>query len=158
MIKKWAYQYLNPKMNLWTKNHLEANSIKFLQKSNSRLQNRDNFDLVFGFFSRFIPKKNVTFDGFQFQFEINRKRDTELGKLRKLLEDVHLESEETAHLLKKKHQEIVVDFQEQIDVLSKAKARCVCAKVNGERFPVDFPRGNTKFHDRFVKENMHVLI
>lgn len=58
-----------------------------------------------------------------FQFEINRKRDTELTKLRKLLEDVHLESEETAHLLKKKHQEIVVDFQEQIDQLTKSKAR-----------------------------------
>lgn len=58
-----------------------------------------------------------------FQFEINRKRDTELTKLRKLLEDVHLESEETAHLLKKKHQEIVVDFQDQIDQLTKNKAR-----------------------------------
>lgn len=61
--------------------------------------------------------------GAESQFEINRKRDTELTKLRKLLEDVHLESEETAHLLKKKHQEIVVDFQEQIDQLSKSKAR-----------------------------------
>lgn len=57
------------------------------------------------------------------QVEVNRKRDAELGKLRKLLEDVHLESEETAHLLKKKHQEIVVDFNEQIEQLSKAKAR-----------------------------------
>lgn len=63
----------------------------------------------------------ITF--YVFQFEINRKRDTELTKLRKLLEDVHLESEETAHLLKKKHQEIVVDFQEQIDQLTKSKAR-----------------------------------
>ncbi|XP_068634014.1 paramyosin, long form [Battus philenor] len=61
--------------------------------------------------------------GAESQFEINRKRDTELNKLRKLLEDVHLESEETAHLLKKKHQEIVVDFQDQIDQLTKSKAR-----------------------------------
>lgn len=59
------------------------------------------------------------------QFEINKKRDTELMKLRKLLEDVHLESEETAHLLRKKHQEVVVDFQDQIDQLSKARARFV---------------------------------
>jgi hypothetical protein len=44
-------------------------------------------------------------------------------KLRKLLEDVHLESEETAAILKRKHQEIVVDFQEQLDVLGKAKSR-----------------------------------
>lgn len=61
--------------------------------------------------------------GAESQFEVNRKRDVELSKLRKLLEDVHLESEETAHLLKKKHQEIVVDFNEQIEALSKAKNR-----------------------------------
>lgn len=61
--------------------------------------------------------------GAESQFEVNRKRDVELSKLRKLLEDVHLESEETAHLLKKKHQEIVADFQEQLDSLTKAKTR-----------------------------------
>lgn len=46
-----------------------------------------------------------------------------MTKMRKLLEDVHLESEETTHLLKKKHQEIVIDFNEQIEALSKAKNR-----------------------------------
>ncbi|XP_065162109.1 paramyosin, long form-like [Atheta coriaria] len=61
--------------------------------------------------------------GAESQFEINKKRDTELLKLRKLLEEVHIESEETASLLKRKHQEIVVDFQEQIDSLAKAKSR-----------------------------------
>lgn len=61
--------------------------------------------------------------GAESHIEVSRKRDVELSKLRKLLEDVHLESEETAHLLKKKHQEIVVDFNEQIEQLSKAKAR-----------------------------------
>lgn len=40
-----------------------------------------------------------------------------------MLEDVHIESEETAHLLRKKHQEVVSDFQEQLDQLAKAKAR-----------------------------------
>ncbi|XP_046664951.1 paramyosin, long form [Homalodisca vitripennis] len=61
--------------------------------------------------------------GAESQFEINKKRDTELNKLRRLLEDVHLESEETASLLRKKHQEVVNDFQEQLDQLAKAKAR-----------------------------------
>lgn len=61
--------------------------------------------------------------GAESQFNINRNRDTELMKLRKLLDEVHLESEESSHLLKKKHQEIVNDFQEQIDILSKAKSR-----------------------------------
>lgn len=44
-------------------------------------------------------------------------------KLRRLLDDVHIESEETAQMLKRKHQEVIVDFQEQIDVISKLKAR-----------------------------------
>lgn len=61
--------------------------------------------------------------GAESQFEINKKRDTELLKLRRLLEDVHIESEETAAILKKKHQEIVVDFQDQIDTLAKCKSR-----------------------------------
>ncbi|XP_017096043.2 paramyosin, long form isoform X1 [Drosophila bipectinata] len=61
--------------------------------------------------------------GAEHQFEANRKRDAELLKLRKLLEDVHLESEETATLLKKKHNEIITDFQEQLEILTKNKAR-----------------------------------
>ncbi|XP_054735959.1 paramyosin, long form isoform X1 [Anastrepha obliqua] len=61
--------------------------------------------------------------GAEHQFEANRKRDVELLKLRKMLEDVHLESEETAILLKKKHNEIITDFQEQVEILTKAKSR-----------------------------------
>ncbi|XP_053666031.1 paramyosin, long form [Anopheles marshallii] len=61
--------------------------------------------------------------GAEGQLEINRKRDAELTKLRKLLEDVHLESEETAHILKRKHQEIVSDFNEQLETLTKSKQR-----------------------------------
>jgi len=61
--------------------------------------------------------------GAESHLEVSRKRDSELAKMRKLLEDVHLESEETAHLLKRKHQEIVVDFNEQIELLSKAKSK-----------------------------------
>ena len=61
--------------------------------------------------------------GVDIQIEVNKKRDSELLKIRRLLDDVHLESEETAQLLKRKHQEVIVDFQEQIEVLSKLKAR-----------------------------------
>lgn len=61
--------------------------------------------------------------GAEGQFEINKKRDTELTKLRKLLEDVHMESEETTQMLRKKHQESVADFQDQIDVLTKQRQR-----------------------------------
>lgn len=57
------------------------------------------------------------------QIEINKKRDAELAKLRKLLEDVHLESEETAHMLRKKHQEAVVDLQDQLELMAKSKVK-----------------------------------
>ena len=57
------------------------------------------------------------------QFEINKKRDAELAKLRRLLEDVHLESEETAMILRKKHQEAIADYQDQLDLAAKAKAK-----------------------------------
>jgi len=36
--------------------------------------------------------------------DINRKREAEMAKLRKLLEDVHMESEQNIHILRKKHQ------------------------------------------------------
>ncbi|GIX77011.1 paramyosin [Caerostris extrusa] len=55
--------------------------------------------------------------------EMNKKRDTELSKLRKLLEDVHLESEETAHHLRKKHQEAIAEMQDQVDIANKNRAR-----------------------------------
>ncbi|KAB1724767.1 hypothetical protein FNE60_30130, partial [Klebsiella pneumoniae] len=61
--------------------------------------------------------------GAESQLEINRKRDAELAKLRKLLEEVHLESEETAHLLKKKHQEALADLQDQLELITKAKIK-----------------------------------
>jgi len=57
------------------------------------------------------------------QFEINKKRDMELLKLRKLLEDVHLESEEQTHLMKKNHQQTVVELQDQLDVANKHRGK-----------------------------------
>jgi len=61
--------------------------------------------------------------GVEGQFVINKKRDEELLKLRRLLEDVHMESEETAMILRKKHQEAINDYQDQLDQLAKARAR-----------------------------------
>uniref|UniRef100_T1J4Y6 Paramyosin n=1 Tax=Strigamia maritima TaxID=126957 RepID=T1J4Y6_STRMM len=57
------------------------------------------------------------------QLELNKKRDSELLKLRKLLEDVHLESEENCHMLRKKHQEAIVEFQDQLDLSQKQKVK-----------------------------------
>jgi len=63
------------------------------------------------------------------QYEINRKRDAELAKLRKLLEDVHLESEQSLHLMKKKHSEAILDYQDQIDILTKSRSKIEKEKV-----------------------------
>ena len=65
------------------------------------------------------------------QIEINKKRDAELMKLRKLLEDVHLESEDNLHMLKKKHQETIQDYMDQLDAMSKTKARSVANLETG---------------------------
>ena len=45
--------------------------------------------------------------GYENQSDMNRRREAEMAKLRKLLEDVHTESEQSIHLLKKKHQELI---------------------------------------------------
>lgn len=55
--------------------------------------------------------------------EMNKKRDAELAKLRKLLEDVHLESEENAHHMRTKHQAAVAEMQDQVDQLQKQKSK-----------------------------------
>lgn len=71
------------------------------------------------------------------QIEINRKRDAELAKLRKLLEDIHLESEQTQHTLKKKHNEAVADFQDQIDILTKSRTKIDKEKIKFQQESLD---------------------
>merc|ERR1712213_171018 len=66
--------------------------------------------------------------GAENQLDINRKREAEMAKLRKLLEDVHMESEQSIHLLKKKHQEAMMELQEQIESMSKTKEKVVKEK------------------------------
>ncbi len=61
---------------------------------------------------------------------MNKKRDAELAKLRKLLEDVHLESEETAHHLRQKHQAAVAEMQDQMDQIQKAKNKYELTQIN----------------------------
>lgn len=57
------------------------------------------------------------------QAEQNKKRDAELAKLRKLLEDVHIESEEATSYLRQKHQAAIAEMQDQVDSLQKAKTK-----------------------------------
>merc|ERR1711953_1549042 len=57
------------------------------------------------------------------QVELNKKREAEVQKLRKDLEEAHIQHEATLQGLKKKHQDAVSEMAEQIDQLSKMKAK-----------------------------------
>merc|ERR1719148_341499 len=57
------------------------------------------------------------------QVELNKKREAEVQKLRKDLEEAHIQQESTLTNLKKKHQDAVAEMSEQIDQLSKMKAK-----------------------------------
>merc|ERR1719431_1500053 len=66
--------------------------------------------------------------GSESQLEINRKREAEMAKLRKLLEDVHTESEQQIHTLRTKHQTAMMELQEQIERMSRDKEKVVKEK------------------------------
>lgn len=55
------------------------------------------------------------------QVELNKKREGELAKLRRDLEEANLQHEATASQLRKKHQDAVNEMGEQIDQLQKLK-------------------------------------
>merc|ERR1719270_396212 len=57
------------------------------------------------------------------QVELNKKREAEVNKLRKDLEEANIQQEATLMNLKRKHQEAVAEMSEQIDQLSKMKAK-----------------------------------
>merc|ERR1711981_1333347 len=57
------------------------------------------------------------------QMELNKKRDSEVQKLRKDLEEAHIQQETTMTNLKRKRQDAVAEMSEQIDQLSKMKAK-----------------------------------
>lgn len=57
------------------------------------------------------------------QIELNKKREAELSKLRRDLEEANIQHETTLANLRKKHNDAVAEMGEQIDTLNKLKAR-----------------------------------
>ncbi|XP_045582192.1 myosin heavy chain, muscle [Procambarus clarkii] len=57
------------------------------------------------------------------QIELNKKREAELVKLRRDLEESNIQHESSLALLRKKHHDVVAEMSEQIDLLNKTKAR-----------------------------------
>merc|ERR1719356_1409904 len=57
------------------------------------------------------------------QIELNKKRDAEVTKLRKDLEEATIQQDATLVGLKKKHQDAIAEMAEQIDQLNKMKGK-----------------------------------
>merc|ERR1711971_973747 len=57
------------------------------------------------------------------QIELNKKREAEVTKLRRDLEEAHIQQESTLASLKKKNQDAISEMSEQIDQLGKMKAK-----------------------------------
>merc|ERR1712172_174298 len=57
------------------------------------------------------------------QIELSKKREAEVGKLRKDLEEANIQHESVLLNLKKKHQDAIQEMSEQIDQLSKMKSK-----------------------------------
>jgi hypothetical protein len=57
------------------------------------------------------------------QIELNKKREAELAKLRRELEELNVQHESSMAGLRKKHNDAVAEMAEQIDNLNKMKAK-----------------------------------
>merc|ERR1712045_329653 len=71
------------------------------------------------------------------QVELNKKREAEVQKLRKDLEEAHIQQEATMINLERKHQDAVAEMSEQIDQSSKMKAKVEKDKSNINHEVVD---------------------
>merc|ERR1711881_393528 len=77
------------------------------------------------------------------QIELNKKREAEVGKLRKDIEECNIQNESVLMNLKKKHQDAIQEMTEQIDQLSKIKSKIdkdkakVLAETNDARNACD---------------------
>jgi len=63
------------------------------------------------------------------QMDLNKKREAELQKLRRDLEEAQLQSETQIATLKKKQQDAVNELTEQVDQLQKAKQKSVSLAI-----------------------------
>ena len=64
----------------------------------------------------------------QAQIEVNKKRETELQKLRRDLEEAHVQNEAQIATIRKKQQDAVNEMTEQVEQLQKVKQKyALCA-------------------------------
>ncbi len=58
-----------------------------------------------------------------FQMDMNKKREAEIQKIRRDLEEQQIQSEAQLASIKKKQQDAVNELSEQVDQLSKVKSK-----------------------------------
>jgi myosin heavy chain 6/7 len=87
------------------------------------------------------------------QIELNKKRETEIQRMRKDVEENNIHHESTLLSLRKKHQDSIAEMAEQIDQLGKLKSRIEKDKMT-VRMQLDDTRVATEhvLHDRAVAE------
>lgn len=87
------------------------------------------------------------------QTELNKKRETEIQKMRKDVEENNIHHEATLLSLRKKHQDSILEMSEQIDQLGKLKARIEKDKMT-VRMQLDDTRAAIEHihHDKAVAE------
>merc|ERR1712002_962309 len=77
------------------------------------------------------------------QIELNKKREAEVGKLRKDIEETNIQQESIMSNLKRKHQDAIQEMSEQIDQLAKMKSKIdkdkahIINEMNDARAAVD---------------------
>lgn len=57
------------------------------------------------------------------QIELNKRREAEMAKLRRDLEEANIQHEQAMSALRKKHNDSVAELSEQLDQLNKNKAK-----------------------------------
>ncbi|XP_039950836.1 myosin heavy chain, muscle isoform X18 [Bactrocera tryoni] len=97
------------------------------------------------------------------QIELNKKREAELSKLRRDLEEANIQHESTLANLRKKHNDAVAEMAEQVDQLNKLKAKAekekneYYAQLNDLRAGVDHLTNEKAAQEKIAKQLQHTL-
>ncbi|XP_069359363.1 myosin heavy chain, muscle isoform X22 [Maniola hyperantus] len=97
------------------------------------------------------------------QIELNKKREAELSKLRRDLEEANIQHESTLANLRKKHNDAVAEMGEQLDQLNKLKSkaehdRASCYnELNNTRAAIDQVAREKAASEKIIKQLQHQL-
>ncbi|XP_051858849.1 myosin heavy chain, muscle isoform X33 [Drosophila albomicans] len=97
------------------------------------------------------------------QIELNKKREAELSKLRRDLEEANIQHESTLANLRKKHNDAVAEMAEQVDQLNKLKAKAehdrqTCHnELNQTRTACDQLARDKAAQEKIAKQLQHTL-